>query len=65
MSVVASAVIAAVGTIEEQQLPVSSVIFPLIAFGVFATLGAATWAYRDVANKIQGKAGSGSPQGSK
>jgi hypothetical protein len=65
MSVVASAVLTAVQTIEEQPLAAPSVIFPLIAVGVFALLGATTWAYRDVANRHQGKAGSGTPQGSK
>ena len=63
MSVVASAVIAAVGTIEENQLPVPSVVFPLIAIGVFALLGLVAWSYRDVANRHAGKAGHGSPQG--
>lgn len=65
MSVVASAVLAAAQTIEEQPLVAPSVIFPLIAIGIFALLGATTWSYRDVANRHQGKAGSGSPQGSK
>ena len=63
MSVVASAVLAAV--YEEQQLPVPSVVFPIVALGVFALLAAVTWSYRDVANRHQGKAGSGSPQGHK
>jgi hypothetical protein len=65
MSVVASAVLAAAGTIEENHLPIPSVVFPLIAIGVFALLGLVAWSYRDVANRHQGKAGSGSPQGSK
>jgi hypothetical protein len=63
MSVVASAVLDAVGTIVEQPLPVPSVIFPLIAVGVFALLGAVAWSYRDVANRHAGKAGRGTPQG--
>lgn len=63
MSVVASALLAAVGTIEEQPLPVPSVIFPLIAVGVFALLGAVAWSYRDVANRHAGKADRGSHTG--
>lgn len=55
MSVVASAVLAAATTIEEQPLPVSSVVFPLITLGVFALLAAVTWSYRDVANRHVGK----------
>jgi hypothetical protein len=65
MSVVASAVLAAAVQIHEQPLAAPSVIFPLIAVGVFALLGAVAWSYRDVANRHQGKGGSGSPQGSK
>jgi hypothetical protein len=65
MSVVASAVLAAVQIIEEKPLAAPSVVFPLIAVGVFALLGATTWAFRDVANRHQGKGGAGSPQGSK
>ncbi|RIX28211.1 hypothetical protein [Amnibacterium setariae] len=63
MSVVASAVLAAV--YEEQALPVPSVVFPIVAIGVFALLAAVTWSYRDAGNRVQGKAGSGSPQGHK
>jgi hypothetical protein len=63
MSVVASAVLAAAGTIQEQPLPVPSVVFPLIAVGVFALLGAVAWSYRDVANRHAGKADHGTPQG--
>ena len=64
MSVVASAVLAAV-RIEEQQLPVPSVVFPIVAIGVFALLGLVAWSYRDVANQHKGAAGHGSPQGHK
>ena len=63
MSVVASAVLAAAATIEEHPLPVPSVVFPLIAIGVFSLLAAVAWSYRDVANRHQGKAEHGSPQG--
>jgi hypothetical protein len=54
MSVVASAVLAAATRIEEQQLPVPSVVFPIVAIGLFALLGAVTWSYRDVANRHVG-----------
>lgn len=64
MSLVASAVLAA-ATIEEQPLPVPSVVFPLIAIGVFSLLGLVAWSYRDVANQHKGPSGSGSPQGHK
>jgi hypothetical protein len=64
MSVVASAVLAAATTIEEQSLPVPSVVFPLIAISVFALLAAVTWSYRDVANRHLGKgADAGHPHG--
>jgi hypothetical protein len=63
MSVIASAVLTATTTIHENPLPVSSVVFPLVAVGVFALLAAVTWSYRDVAHRHQGKSGSGSPQG--
>ncbi len=63
MSVVASAVLRAAGTIHEQPLDVPSVVFPLIAVGVFVLLGAVAWSYRDVANRHAGKAGHGTPQG--
>jgi hypothetical protein len=62
MSVIASAVLAAT-TIQEQPLAAPSVVFPLIAVGVFALLGIVAFSYRDVANRHQGKAGHGSPQG--
>jgi heme/copper-type cytochrome/quinol oxidase subunit 2 len=62
MSVIASAVLAA-ATIQEQPLVAPSVVFPLIAVGVFALLGIVAFSYRDVANRHQGKAGHGSPQG--
>ena len=55
MSVVASAVLAAAATIEEQSLPVPSVVFPIIAISVFILRGAVTWSYRDVANRPAGK----------
>ena len=63
MSVVASAVLAAAATIEERQLPIPSVVFPLIALGVFALLGLVAWSYRDVANRHAGKADRGSHVG--
>jgi hypothetical protein len=64
MSVVASAVLAAATTIEEQSLPVPSVVFPIIAVSVFALLGAVAWSYRDVANRHLGKgADHGNPHG--
>lgn len=63
MSVVASVVLAAATTIEEQPLPVSSFVFPLIAAGVFALLGVVTWSYRDVANRHAGKPERGTRQG--
>jgi hypothetical protein len=64
MSVVASAVLAAASTIHEGSLPVLSVVFPIIALGVFALLGAVTWSYRDVANRHLGKgADAGHPHG--
>ncbi|WP_375388539.1 hypothetical protein [uncultured Amnibacterium sp.] len=60
----ASVVLAASGTFQEQQLPVPSVVFPLIAIGVFALLGAVAWSYRDVAHRhAGGKADHGTPQG--
>jgi hypothetical protein len=62
MSVIASAVLAAATTIEEQPLVAPSVVFPLIAAGVFALLGIVAFSYRDVANRHQGKAGHGDPQ---
>ncbi len=50
--------------IEEQQLPVPSVIFPIIAMSVFILLGVVAWSYRDVANRHSGgQADHGSPQG--
>ena len=36
---------------EEQTLPVPSVIFPIIALGLFALLAAVAWSYRDVAQR--------------
>jgi hypothetical protein len=63
MSVIASAVLSAAATIEEHPLPVPSVVFPIVALGIFALLAAVTWSYRNVAHSHQGKAGSGSPQG--
>ena len=60
----ASVVLAAAGTIEEQPLVAPSIVFPLIAIGVFALLGAVTWSYRDVAHRHSGgKADHGTPQG--
>ena len=64
MSVVASAVLAAAPTIHEGSLPVLSVVFPIIAIGVFSLLAAVTWSYRDVANRHAGKgADAGPPHG--
>lgn len=63
MSVIASTVLAAATTIHEQELPVSSFVFPLIAAGVFTLLGLVAFSYRDVANRHAGKADHGSPQG--
>jgi hypothetical protein len=54
MSIAASAVLAAT-RIVEQPLPVPSFVFPIVAIGVFALLGAVTWSYRDVANRHAGK----------
>ena len=65
MSLVASAVLAAAGSIEERQLPIPGVIFPLVALGVFAILGLVAWSYRDVANSHKGASGHGGPQGHK
>jgi hypothetical protein len=39
----------------EQQLPVPSVVFPIVALSVFALLGFVAWSYRDVANRHNGK----------
>jgi hypothetical protein len=36
---------------EGPGLPVSSVVFPIIALSVFLVLGVITWSYRDVANR--------------
>ena len=36
---------------EEQTLPIPSVIFPIIALGLFALLAAVAWSYRDVAQR--------------
>jgi hypothetical protein len=49
--------ILAVEKIEEQPLPVPSVIFPIVALGFFALLATVTWSYRDVANRHAEKAG--------
>jgi hypothetical protein len=54
MSIAASAVLAAT-RIVEQPLPVPAFVFPVVAIGVFALLGAVTWSYRDVANRHAGK----------
>ena len=42
---------------ETEALPVSSVVYPLIAAGVFVLLGFVTWSYRDVANRHANKTG--------
>ena len=39
------------GARQNGPLEVPSVIFPLVAIGVFALLAAVTWSYRDVAGK--------------
>ena len=44
-------------------LPVVSGVFPLIALGVFAILGAVTWSYRDVANRHAGRGSTGRDSG--
>ena len=49
---------------ETNLLPVSSVVFPLVAAGVFALLGAITWSYRDVAHRHSNKTGGSQPSGS-
>ena len=60
----ATVVLAGASIYEEQALPVPSVVFPVIALGVFALLGIVTWSYRDVANRHSGgKADHGTPQG--
>jgi hypothetical protein len=60
----ASIVLASASVYEEQPLPVSSVVFPIIALGAFAILAVVTWSYRDVANRhAGGKADHGTPQG--
>lgn len=56
MSVLNLAVIAA-EKIEEQQLPVPSVVFPIVALSVFILLATVTWSYRDVANRHAEKPG--------
>jgi hypothetical protein len=59
----ASAVLAATSPYHEQPLPVASVVFPVVALGIFALLAAVTWSYRDVAHRHAGKADHGTPQG--
>jgi hypothetical protein len=49
---------------EGNALPVSSVVFPIIAAGVFALLGVVTWSYRDVANRHSNKTSGNAPHGS-
>lgn len=62
MSVVtiASVVLAEAG---ERALPVPSVVFPLVAIGFFALLGAVAWSYRDVANRHANKTRGSAPRG--
>ncbi|MFD1722209.1 hypothetical protein [Amnibacterium endophyticum] len=51
---------------EHHELVAPSVIFPLIAVGVFLLLGAVTWSYRDVAHRHADKGrtrGAGQGQG--
>ena len=45
------------------SLPVPSVIFPLVAIGVFALLAAITWSYRDVANRHANRSRGDEPHG--
>ncbi|WP_375400634.1 hypothetical protein [uncultured Amnibacterium sp.] len=49
---------------EGNLLPVSSVIFPLVAAGFFALMGGVTWSYRDVAHRHANKTGGSQPSGS-
>ena len=49
---------------EGNLLPVSSVVFPLVAAGVFALLGGVTWSYRDVAHRHANRTGGSQPSGS-
>lgn len=48
---------------EETMLPVPSVVFPVVALGVFALLAAVTWSYRDVARRHADRSGGDAPQG--
>ena len=48
---------------EANELPVSSIVYPLIAAGFFALLGAVAWSYRDVANRHSDKSGGNAPHG--
>lgn len=48
---------------EGNLLPVSSVIFPLVAAGFFALMGGVTWSYRDVAHRHANKTGGSQPSG--
>ena len=52
-----------VAATEGNALPVISGVFPLIALGVFALLGAITWSYRDVAGRHSQKTGGSTPHG--
>ena len=54
---ISAAVVAAAA--EENPLPVPSVIFPLVAIGVFALLGIVAWSYRDVARRHANRTGTG------
>lgn len=55
--------IAVLAAAEENPLPVPSVIFPLVAIGVFALLAAVTWSYRDVANRHANRSRGDEPHG--
>lgn len=48
---------------EGNLLPVSSVVFPLVAAGFFALIGGVTWSYRDVAHRHANKTGGSRPPG--
>jgi hypothetical protein len=49
--------------VEANALPVSSVVFPLIAAGIFTLLGLVAWSYRDVANRHSNKTSGNAPHG--
>ncbi len=57
---VSAAVLAAA---EETPLPVPSIVFPVVAMGLFGLLAAVTWSYRDVARRHADRSGGDAPQG--